>query len=373
MLQYNYLRDGVSLILGGTLKVDLPNSGKLSGIMLKVNSTQVSNHGLTGGKWRFLDYLTQIRVIADGSEIITDMTPKMMQAASFFDHGDVPPSAWRNYASAGTWDTIPIYFGRKFGDRELGLDLSKFNSVQLEITNDATSTQFADSLTAQIATLQFHSEINPPTFVGHLRKEEWRKYTTVQDQWQYLELPVEGKLRRVLLQCIPDKTTGLDDTRYDNQADDIRLSVKTGALEVIRAGMDDIVRLNAMRYGCAVVPLMGPDWNADAAHEIGLGYWLGMGGIAGMHSGAAASVIQTLTIGDTGGTPRMESRDSENTMLIKGLSPQYTEPIFQSEPDEPSMYLDTRSLATVGLDIHTRNAAASADGTNRIVLERLVT
>lgn len=374
MLELKYLRDAKSLTRNDTFKVDLPNAGLLSGLYLHFSGGQQSGHGQSGGKWRLLDYLTQLRVVGDGSEIIASYSPKIAHALAFFDQGDTPPTVWRNYASETQFEEVSMCFGRKLGDRELGLDLSKFNSVELEITNDATSTEFQDTLAVSIAMVLHHPAINPPTFQGHLRKESWREWTTVQDAWEYLEIPTSHKLRRILLRCLPDKTTGLDDTIFHNQADDIKLAVQTGAMEVLRVGLDDLARLNAIQYGLVLQSIQGQYWSADAAHEIGVGYWTGMGAVAGARDGAAAATNVTVNQGDTGGTPRFETYegDSPVPMIVRGYAPHYCAVVYQSDPDDPMMYLDPAALATVQLDIHTRNAAAAAAGTNEVVLERLV-
>jgi len=374
MLQQTYLRDGVAMALNDTYKVDLPKDGKLSALLFNFSSDQIAPYGSAGGVWRLIDLISRIKVIGDGSEVITDLTPFHIQAGAFYDHGMGVLDVLRNYAANTQMCGMLLTFGRKLGDRVLGLDLSRFNNVELQIANTAVATQFTASIGAVISMLQFHSELNPPSFAGYLRKELWRQWTTVQDSTEYLEIPTMLKIRRIMARCVPAKTTGLEATTFWNLMDKIELNVKTGALKVIDAGLDDIARLNAIEYGLARYPIQGGYFTADAAHDMGVGYAFTKLATPTSYSGGASAVIHTYTAGDTIATSRLEGTDGggPTSLLNEGLGLHNTAVVFQADLDDPAMYLDPRELATVELNIHTRNAAASAAGTNDIVLERLV-
>jgi hypothetical protein len=156
--------------------------------------------------------------------------------------------------------------------------------------------------------------------------------------------------------------------------DKIELNVKTGALKVIDAGLDDIARLNGIEFGLARYPIQGGYFTADAAHDMGVGYAFTKLATPTSYSGGPTAVIHTYTAGDTIATSRLEATDGAGptSLLNEGLGLHNTAVIHQADVDDPAMYLDPRELATVELNIHTRNAAASAGGTNEIVLERLV-
>jgi hypothetical protein len=374
MLQQSYLRDGVAMALGGTYKVDLPKAGKLSALLMYFSSDQIAPYGSAAGAWRLIDKLSNVKVIGDGSEIIADLSPLHIQALSFYDHGMGVLDVLRNYAANTQFCGMLLTFGRKMGDRVLGLDLGRYSSVELQITNTALATEFTTAITAYISMIQFHPDLNPPSFAGLLRKELWRQWTTVQDETQYLELPTASKIRRIVARCLPHRTTGLSDTTFWNLMDRIQLNVKTGALKVVDMGLDDIVRLNAIKYGLVNYPITGGYFTADAAHDLGVGYPLTKLATPTSYSGGATTVIHTYTAGDTTDTSRLEATDGAGptSLLVQGMGIHDTAVIWEADDDDPAYFLDPRELATVGLDVHTRNAASAAGGTNDIVLERLV-
>jgi hypothetical protein len=156
--------------------------------------------------------------------------------------------------------------------------------------------------------------------------------------------------------------------------DKVELSVKTGALKVLDAGLDDIARLNALQFGMATSRVIGGYWTADTAHDLGVGYPMVLQVSPTSYTGAAAAAIPTFTAGDTVATQRQESyaADIPLSTYVQGLGLHNTAVLYQADQDDPAFFLDPRDLATVELDIHTHNASSAASGTNDIVLERLV-
>jgi hypothetical protein len=374
MLQKAYLRDAASMAFSETYKVDLPKQGSLSALLVEMSSDQQSGFGSAAGAWRLLDYISRIKVMGDGSEVIVDLTPAQLQAMQFYDHRVSPLDVLRNYATNTQFCKLLIPFGRKVGDRVLGLNLGKYNNVDLEITNVATSTQFQTDIKATVTMLTFHPDYNAPAFSGHLRREIWRQWTGVQDERKYLELPTTWKIRRIMAQAIPGKTASLEDTTFWNCMYDILLTAKTGASKLIDCRLEQIVRLNALKYGLPEATVIGAYFTADAAHDLGIGYPLTVQLTPMSYTGSGASAAPTATAGDTVATQRMESAQADvlYSIHVKGLGIHDTAVIWESDDDEPNDYLDPNALNVLELQAHTRNSSSADAGTNYICLERLI-
>jgi hypothetical protein len=374
MLQKTFLRDAASMTFSETYKVDLPKQGALSALLLEFSSNQQSAFGSAAGPWRLLDYISRIKVVGDGSEVVIDATPAQLQAMQFYDQHVSSLDVLRNYATNTQFCKVLVPFGRQVGDRLLGLNLGKFNNVDLEISNTATSTQFQTDIDVTITMLTFHPDFNPPAFSGHLRREIWRQWTGVQDERKYLELPTSWKIRRIMVQAIPGKTDSLEDTTFWNCLYDVLLTTKTGATKLIDCRLEQLVRLNALRYGLPEATIIGAYFTADTAHDLGIGYPLTVQATPMSYTGAGATAAPTVTAGDTIATQRMETAQADMlySLYVKGLGIHDTAVVWEGDSDDPADYLDPQALNVVELQLHTRNSSSADAGTNYVVLERLV-
>lgn len=370
-----YLRESASLTAESTDIWDLADHGLLGSVLLRISGGQISGYGQSGGAWRIIDEISKIEVIANGSEIVKSIGGDMAQALAFYDQGVTAPDPWRNYATNTQYCYILVNFGRKLFDPAGYLDLSKFNSVELKITNTASSSADFSSLSCSI--LQYFLEEAgdvPP--VGFIRSEEWRKWTTVADETQYLDLPTDHKLRRIILQAIPDVDASyVEETNMANLMDDIELMLDSGRLRIYKGGIDDLMREAFFSYGREMLTGGSIYHTADKGVRVSLGYVLTGAWGAGSQDGSGAGTIATLESGRTSFTQKPETYEGDSPIqsLFRGIAYQETVCIpFDLDPN-PMTWLDPNLRKTVELNIHTRNASSAADGTNRVILERLVT
>jgi hypothetical protein len=370
--QREYLRENTTMTRDETWREDLPKEGLLGSILLRMSVDGVSGAFAATEKWRILDFLSKIEVIADGSTIIKSLTGEVVNALSFYDQGIGNLDYWHSYATGTKWAHLLINFGRKLFDNEMGLDLSRFNNVELRITNDASSTYFGAD--PSLSVLQFFLRDAPgAAFRGHLRTEEWRKWTTVADAIEYLELPTERPIRRIIMQCIPDvDSNNLSETGMWNVADDVELSLKTGVLRVFKGGIDDLMWENAWDYGRELFSAPNLYMTADKGRRVGMGYVLMAVGGAGTQDGAGAGTIPTLEGRRTDNTQKPETYEADTLIstLVRGICPENCVVFRFDKPDDPTVYLDPQAQRTVKLDVHTRNASSAADGTVRVILDR---
>jgi hypothetical protein len=373
-LQREYVREGVVMNLNETFKLDLPEHGKLTSLLIRISGNQVSPYGQGEHDWRIIDKISKIAVLVNGASVCKSLTGYQAQALAFYDQGVLPPGSWRNYASNTQFEYMLINFGRWMGDTEIGLDLSKFANVELQITNTATSASFTSfSVSVEAIYLRGTPE---KSFSGYMRSEEWRAWTTVSDETKYNDLPVEHIIRRILLQAIPDQDADFNnETDMSNLMDDIDLGLDTGQVRVFKGGIDDLMRENYLDTGKPLIVGGQAYMLADDGIDTGIGRAITFVGGSVSKDGAGSAIIPTLTADELSGTlkPETYEADSPINFISVGMAPFYTAQFDFNLDWQVGNWLDPAARKTVKLDIHTRSGASYADGRNAIVLDRLVT
>jgi len=371
--QREYVRENVSMDLNGTYKLDLPEHGLLGSLLLRITGSEASGYGQSGGDWRIVDEISKITVLLNGATICKSLTGYQAQALAAHDQGVIPPGHWQNYATNMQSEYFLINFGRWLFDLEVGLDLAKFNNVELQVENTATASDFSD---LTISVLGYYlRDAGAGGFAGYMRSEEWRSWTTVADETKYNDLPTEYILRRILLQAIPAvDSDNVEKTNMANLMDDIELSLDTGVIRVFKGGIDDLMRENFLDTGKLYIVAGNSYMTADKGIDVSLGYVLGGAWGAGSADGAGAGTVATMETGRTSFTQKAETYEADSPIgwLFAGMSPFLTA-LFRFDWDyNPATWLDPDRRKTVKLDIHTRNSSSAADGRNAIVLDRFV-
>jgi len=373
--QREYLRENTTMTRNATWREDLPAEGLLGSLFFRMSVAGVSGAFAESEKWRISDFISKVEVIGDGSTVVKSLTGNMLNALQFYDQGIAHPDYWHSYATGTKWYHVYLNFGRKLFDTEYGLDLSRWNNVELKITNDATSSEFGADI--GLSVLQYYLRDAPAgMFRGYFRTEEWRKWTTVQNETKYLELPTERKIRRIIMQCLPDlDSNNLAETSMWNVADDVELSLKTGVLRVYKGGIDDLMYENFLDYGKELFSSPNLYMTADYGRNVGMGRVLMATPGAGTQDGAVATAVPTIEGRRNDYTQKPENYEADTliALTVRGLCPENTVVFRFDKPDDPTAYLDPLEQKTVKLDVHTRDAASAADGTIRVILDRLAT
>lgn len=372
--QSEYIREGASMTVAQTYILDLPEFGLLGSLLLRIEGTDVSGYGQSGGAWRVVDEISKVEIIANGATVLKSLTGKQVQALSALDQCVMDPSNWRNYASNTQMCYMLINFGRWFKDPEFGLDLSRFSNVQLKITNTADGTTDFSALTVSVQGIYLRDS-GAGAFGGLMRTEEWQAWTTVSNEVKYLNLPTELILRRILLQAIPavDGTTKVATANMANLMYDVDLSFDTGKIRVFKGGIDDLMRQNLYENYAPFLIAAQPYMNADRGIDVSLGYVLGAVGGAGSKDDGAAATIPTLEDALTSHTIKAETYEGDHPIqvLASGMAP-YCVAQFRFDYDpNPATWLNPDQRKTVKLDITTRSGAAYASGRNAVILDRL--
>ena len=371
--QREYLREGVLMALNQTYREDLPKDGMLTSLLLKVNATPVDDAFDAGGNYRILDYITQIEIIGNGSVVIKSLDAKSCQFLPWLHQGVTMPSRWRVSVVEEQFDYFMIIFGREDEDTEFGLDLSKWDNVEIRISNNATATQYSTGITLSV--LQKFLRDPQGVFGGYLRSEVWRQWTTVANEVMYLELPTEYPISGIYLQATPDVTNGIADANFASLMEDIDFTIKTGVLRLYKGGLDHLAVFNYLDRGKYVITANTLDVAADVGYDMGIGQPVGFGGILTPTDGAVAVINQSLDGSELNNTIEYEAVEAASPQALISFGHSYHSMawLLHEHMLRPEFMLDPNTQKEINLNIQTANAAGSADGLNKVILERLVT
>jgi hypothetical protein len=373
--QWYTLRRAAALTRAATYRIDLPETGMLGSMIIRLSGDEVSGFGQSGGDWKLLDVFTKLEVVANGSLIIKDLTPQLVQALAWYDGQPVSNDVVRNYASNTQFAELLVNFGRFLGDQDYGLDLSAFDNVELRLTNDAGTTEFSDTLAATVL-LSFLRPSQQARSLGYMRSEIWRSWTTVQNEWTYLDLPTEALLRRVVVQALPAiASTGAEaDTGFANCIYDLQCYLRTGEIEVFNGRASDLMHINALMGKRDLISHMHPYLTADIAVRTDVGYPLAHVFTVGSYSGAVETVIPTLKNGQTADTLVFESGAGAgpDEGLIKGMGYHDTVMLPFDYNLDPATWLDPNLDKQVQFNVHCRDSSSADNAAAKVVLDRLV-
>jgi len=371
-LQREYLRTVATMTLGQTYRIDLPKSGMLSSLLIRVNANCTSGASLGGGAWRLLDFLGKLEIIGNGAQIIKSLDVKHLHFLSWLHQGIVPPHFWRNYADNTQYEYFLVNFGRYAGDPDFGLDLGRYDSVELRLANSGSATYYSTDMSISI--LQTFVRDAPGTFKGYLRSEEWRKWTTVQNETQYLLLPTEYPISLLAVQSVPHATNGMFDTNPQNLMYNLDLSKQGGTLGIYQGGMDALFVQNYMERGAEIITGGQADLTADKGIDVGVGRMFNWNSGASSKDGGVDAVVPTMIADATDGTISFEARevDAPIQFLARGMGYMDFAWLWNNLDLEAGMFLDPKTDGECRLNVTTRDAATAAAGTNTVVLERLV-
>jgi len=369
--QLEYLRKAATMTVGAQYKVDLPTSGLLSFLWLKLSGACVSGATLTGELWRLQDWITDIEIVANGSTIIKKAQFKHFDFLNWLYTGVSPLHSWRNYATNTQFEYVPIFFGRHMWDLDYGLDLSKYDSVELRVTNNSSATYHS---AMDITTLMGLIRENPAGgFAGEIRTEEWREWTTVADEIKYLELPTELPICGIYLRALPDQSSDVAEDHFGNVMLDIDFRLGGGTKQVFRGDLSTLAMLNHYERGSELMASGHFDRTADKGVDVSIGRLLGWAGISGAKDGAGSSTVPTIEADNTYHVLKAETREADSPIhfLVRGYGYQCMGWLLDNHKLDPNLMLDLRAQGDAILNIQTKNAAASADGIAQVVLERL--
>jgi len=373
--QREKIRKAATWSVGGTYTLELPDHGLLGSIMIHAYQGAVLDSMVAIEKWRMVDYIKKIEVIGNGSEIIKSVNGRIGKYLAWLDGGGGAPDKAHNYGTSTKRHHSVINFGRKLFDPDYGLDLGRWGSVEIKLTNDAAAAQFTSAINVDVICYWLR-EGSPSQFKGYFRTEQWREWTTVAAEKKYLELPLQHVLRRLILQTDPDVDGSMmAETTLYNLAYNIELSIRSGKLKVFNDNLRDLWYENYFNFGRDIIQPLEPYHTQDYGIRMGIGQTLAIAGARIPHDGTQDTATPSFSPGEDSSTQkRMTDTDADQeSILAMGLALENCAVIPFDQYDDPSTWLDLRADGTVQLMIETTNAASAADGNIVAVTDRLVT
>jgi len=371
--QNEYLRDSVVMTLNDTYRIDLPKFGLLGSLFLFITGDTIAAMGRLGVNWRICDFISKIEIIGDGSIVIKSFTAKQAKAMAFFDQKISMPDSYKNGGAVTQFDYTVINFGRFLSDVDYGLDLSRYKNVEIKITNTAAATNYT-SLSVSIMTHILRDAVSGQ-FKGCMHTENWRTYIPVVSGVEYLELPSNWLIRRIILQSMPgiNPATGHRYTACSNLMSIIELTFATGNERVWKDSFTMLEHINLIDYGAYVFGGGSILVNAACGVDVGMDKHIYKAAIAEQYDGAVRTAPTTK--GTTYNT-LLDFVDSDAqkpiALLEIGVAP-HNCAAFRFDNDlNPATWLDTKAKDVVKLDITTSAAATVTLAKNNIVLDRLV-
>jgi len=240
-----------ALSLATTYTKQLPESGLLDNIDLFfkiINASSVIN----GAPMNIHHHITKIEVLGNTDKVLLSMTGEEAIAKAYRKMHAMPQNLRTEIGGVTQSQTIPLFFGRKPYDGEYALDLSKWDKVELSITNDFSSTYFGShTVDIKLATIE-DAATAPPKF---MKQWEYEKEKPAADTgYVRPKLPTSGLLRSLMVQLDPDLTASTAAPVNDTISDSYnwKLFFKDRALTIVDARPKDLFFKEHSRIGIGV-------------------------------------------------------------------------------------------------------------------------
>ena len=352
--------------LASTHTVEFPETGFLDSLSLyfrTTNAADMSSYAPTN----IHHHITKIEVIGDNDKTLFSLSAEEALAKAYRKMGALPAFKQAEYNGDSQDMLIPIFFGRRYKDGKYALDLSKWDKVELKVTNDFTTnliTAGSLSMETRMCTIEDSVEAH----AKFLKQWEYESEKPAADAaYVRPKLPSKGLLRSLLIQLDPDLTTLTAAVAQDPMGDSYnwKLWFKDRALTIYDHRPRDIVRDEHRRLGighscCKPYPSTTKCTDFHWAEVL------------------AVAISQIENSGDTYVTSLEGSRDryqkckyAGNTQnyqaLIQGMGLFHTFEIpFYLPDDEESNYLDLERYKPVEIEWY----GYKDDNTHRVILEK---
>jgi len=247
--QRRYLKESATFdALTGLQTIDLPNSGLLSGIEIRVWGTC----GAGGDKpdvWLH-DRLQKLEVVAGGLRPIKSLTGDQLLADMLHKRTPLGPHDFKNMVSASCEEFFYINFGRHYHDLDYMLDLSRVNDPELQISHDFTLTSqngwtngVAMSAEPSFSVIPHILRDPPTTPRGYIKTSEVARFTGASSKKENMTIPRGPVYSNLYLQ-----------SRYASQGigyllDKLELNFNNDAVIPIRVGPTELAAEIARMYG----------------------------------------------------------------------------------------------------------------------------
>lgn len=249
-----FVKDQSLAMTGATHTEELDEKGLLSAMLIRFKFTADASI-VDASKDRIIEWLSKIEVIANNDIVIKSATARALCGFYFYNTGKQPYEERKIKDDAVNYADVPIVFGRHERDLDYGLDLSKFDKVEVNITNEDSDTgDYFDAGTYSIYLLQAYDWGG--SFKGFIRTKQIKDWTPASSSDTITEkLPTKERIRSVMLEAVPTPQNRTTDFTAEATTllSSIKYEYKEG--EIIR--FDDtseaLMRENANDFGMAEI------------------------------------------------------------------------------------------------------------------------
>jgi len=193
---------------------DLPKSGCYSALDIGIRLTNGTTSGIDVD---LLTVLKHISLVLNGNDYRWHISGHDFFRHYWLKNGRPMPYTWTEAANGINEVWFRMEFGRFIGDDQFGLDLSRFNNVQVQIDYDCTllgaaavTTFTTGTFTVTIIAHQFPYSKRPP-FRGMLGLREFYTATTVASGDLVEDLPTSNPLLAVCVAAREDNVAEATD------------------------------------------------------------------------------------------------------------------------------------------------------------------
>lgn len=236
--------------LASTHTVELPDSGLLDSLSMYFRITNAAD--MSGvGPTNIHHHITKIEVIGNTDKSLFSMTGEEAIAKVFRKMHALPPFKQDEYNGKSQDLLLPIFFGRVYKDGKYALDLSKWDKVELQVTNDFTTSLITSgslSMETRLCTIEDSVEAHSKFL------KQWEYQADKPDaDGDYVrpKLPTSGLLRSLMIQLDPDLTALTAQVAQDPAGDSYnwKLWFKDRALTIFDHRPRDLMRDEHRRLG----------------------------------------------------------------------------------------------------------------------------
>lgn len=354
---------------GSTKTYELETAGILSYIdLLAAYTADASAADMV--KW-IPDWITNIEVIGNSTDILLSLDARELAALVFSMTKKPVVERRTGEQDAVNYLHIPIPFGRVLSDPKYALDLSKWDLVELNITNDDSSGNFFD-LVAYTIREKFLRELPSPP-VGYFKTYEansWTPPSAVSEKT--VDFPKDHPIRQAMISVLP--TYPAIDAALTSEIwevlDNIKLTYKSGNIVLFDEDTEELMRQNADLFG--LVDMGGVVQAEDDDYiSTDLGWVLDANAtLASLVGGTTTQYALSLS-----NLPESRLKIDESALLAdhpinwKARGYAYMDAMFFHFDKDNSMenLLDPKEMETVRL----KYTSASVSGKVRTVLQQL--
>ena len=355
-----------ALSLATTYTKQLPESGLVDNIDLFfkiINASSVIN----GAPMNIHHHITKIEVVGNNDKTLLSLTGEDAIAKAYRKMGALPQNMRTELGGSTQSQSIPLFFGRKPYDGEYALDLSKWDKVELSITNDFSSTYFGShTLDLKLTTIE-----EPRTIPTKFMKQwEFDKEKPAADTaYVRPKLPTSGLLRSLMIQLDPDLTANTGAVAQDPVSDNYnwKLWFKDRALTVIDARPKDLFFREHDRIGIGVSSVK-PYASTSQYTDFEWAYVISQA-VAPIENAADATLSSLEGSNDRYHKYKFVGGGTQDDVITHGCGLFHTFEIpFYLPQDVETGYLDLATYKPIEIEWY----GYKDDNTHRIVLEKPV-